>query len=203
MASLGDLILLNLLWLITSLPVFTIGASTAALYSVLIEFDARVIHDSSTICRYLKDFCSNFRQATLIFLMLALPMAILVLDILGAAAGLLQFSGLWLILLILPGLIWCILWSYSFPMLAVFENSIRQTLKNLLLIALSHPLATLVICGLNLLPAGLFLFLPGVFLRALPFWLFLGFALIAKANSILLGQIFSCYAPSASDHTDR
>ena len=197
MASLGDLMLLNLLWLITSLPIFTIGASTTALYSVLIQFDARVIHDSSTLRRYLKAFRSNFRQSTLIFLILALPMAVLVLDFLGAAVGMIRFSTLWLILLILPGLIWCTVWSYSFPMLAIFENSIRQTLKNMLLIAISHPLATVVICGLNLLPAGLLLFLPGIFLRLLPLWLFVGFALIAKANAILLGRIFSCYVPAS------
>ena len=72
-----DLILLNFLFLLTSIPIFTLGASMTALFSVSLKM---VRNEESYIARnYFHAFKKNFKQATLAFL--------------GFAMILLLFSG--------------------------------------------------------------------------------------------------------------
>ena len=55
-----DLILLNILWLLTSIPVVTLGAATAALYSVLLS--AAEKKEGYIVRDYWKAFRRNFKQ---------------------------------------------------------------------------------------------------------------------------------------------
>ena len=65
---LGQLIALNLLWIVCSLPVITAGASTTALFYCTLKLhkdgDIRVIHD------FFRSFKQNFKQATLIWILM-------------------------------------------------------------------------------------------------------------------------------------
>lgn len=63
------LIVTNLLWIIFSLPLFTIGASTTALFYVM----GKVVRDEdiSTFKDYWKSFKMNFKQATVVWVILA------------------------------------------------------------------------------------------------------------------------------------
>ena len=56
--KLGDLIILNVLWLITSIPIVTIGASTTALYYVTLKLVRD--EDGYTIRSFFKSFKENF-----------------------------------------------------------------------------------------------------------------------------------------------
>ena len=67
---LADLMILNLLFLLTSIPIFTIGASLTALYSVC--FRLGTDREGSTFRDYFAAFKENFRQATSLFLLLLL-----------------------------------------------------------------------------------------------------------------------------------
>ena len=68
LTKVADLIILNLLFLVTSVPVITIGASATALHYVAL----RMIHgQEGPITRdYFRSFRTNFRQATAIWLLL-------------------------------------------------------------------------------------------------------------------------------------
>ena len=66
----ADLMILNLLFLLTSIPIFTIGASLTALYSVC--FHLGTDREGSTFRDYFAAFKENFRQATALFLLLLL-----------------------------------------------------------------------------------------------------------------------------------
>ena len=59
---------LNLLWFLCSLPIFTIGASTTALYYVSLKI---VQGEDSNLTRlFFRSFRQNFRQATTLWLIL-------------------------------------------------------------------------------------------------------------------------------------
>ena len=60
--KLGDLVLLNLLWLICCIPVFTAGAATTAVYYVTLKLVRD--DDGSTIKSFFHSFTQNFKQAT-------------------------------------------------------------------------------------------------------------------------------------------
>ena len=57
-----DLLLLNFLFIITSIPIFTIGASLCALYSVNLKMTRK--EESYVIKDFFRSFRQNFRQAT-------------------------------------------------------------------------------------------------------------------------------------------
>ena len=68
LTRLADLVILNILWILFSLPIVTLGASTTALYrSVLTLIDGG---GSSTVLLFWNAFRSNFKQSTLLFLVL-------------------------------------------------------------------------------------------------------------------------------------
>ena len=66
--KLGDLIILNILWIVCSIPVFTAGASTTAVYYVTLKLVRD--EDDSTIRSFFRSFKSNFKQAALAALIL-------------------------------------------------------------------------------------------------------------------------------------
>ena len=55
-----DFILLNILWLLTSIPIVTLGTATAALYSVMMSVVEK--KEGYIIKDYWKAFCRNFKQ---------------------------------------------------------------------------------------------------------------------------------------------
>ena len=65
-----DLILLNILFLLTCLPIFTMGAAATALYTMCFRFMREEYR--SIVKPYFQAFRDNFRQSTLIWLLLLL-----------------------------------------------------------------------------------------------------------------------------------
>ena len=62
-----DFILLNILWLLTSIPIVTLGAATAALYSVMMSVVEK--KEGYIIKDYWKAFCRNFKQSTVVWIL--------------------------------------------------------------------------------------------------------------------------------------
>lgn len=75
----GDLILLNILFVICSIPIFTIGASTTAVYYVTLKLARN--DDGYTIRSFFKSFKENFKQSTIIWLILLVVGIILGIDV--------------------------------------------------------------------------------------------------------------------------
>lgn len=77
--KLGDLILLNILWIICSIPIFTIGASTTAVYYVTLKLVRD--DDGYTIKSFFRSFKENFKQATALWLMFLVTGLVLLFDL--------------------------------------------------------------------------------------------------------------------------
>ena len=74
----ADMVILSLLWLIGSLPLFTLGISSTALYYAV---NKSLIEDRGTVSEeFFRAYRRSFRQATLSFLALAVPESILLAD---------------------------------------------------------------------------------------------------------------------------
>ena len=121
----ADLMILNLLFLLTSIPIFTIGASLTALYSVCFRLGT----EGSTFRDYFAAFKENFRQATSLFLLLLLWLMGT-----GGAAVIFCFMAGWMHCLFVPFavlfIVVVLVASYVFPLLSRFENRTATTLKN-------------------------------------------------------------------------
>jgi len=194
----ADLIIANALWLLTSLPLVTLGASTAALYSV-VRTPGENRYSASVLKNYFRAFFRNFKAATLTELILLIPAALVGINILLVVFGLLEQSIAGYVICGVSILLFLFVWSYVFPLIAHFDNSILRTIGNALVLSVAHLPTTVLVAALNLLPLLVLVFFTNFFFRTIIIWLFLVFALIAKANSVLLERVFRRYLPEKTD----
>lgn len=134
---LTDLMGLNLLWLLTSLPVFTIGASSSAAYAVLLRY----VRDGSVPVTktFFRCFKENFLQATLLWLLSILLAAVVYIDwhFAGTMTGAVQtlYSVLAIVLLVAVG----VLLTLAIPIQAYYQNTLGNILKNAFAMAFCAP----------------------------------------------------------------
>jgi len=190
----ADLIIANVLWLICSLPVITLGASTTALYSV-VRTPGEKRYSASVFKNFFSAFFRNFKISTLALLVLLIPAALVAVNVVVLVFGLLEQSYISYILCGLSILLFVFAWNYVFPLIAYFDNSLFKTLGNALVLSVAHFPTTLLITALNLIPVLVLVFLTNFFYKTIILWLFVAFALIAKANSLLLERVFRRYMP--------
>jgi len=193
----ADVMILNFLFILTSLPVLTLGASLTALNFTAMRIGTGACN--SVTADYLRSFKKNLRQATLLAL---------------ALAGLAAVLAAWHVVLptLAPGAeaevllmaIWYILafslattTLFAFPYLASFEGRIRDILRNALLLSWRHLLTALATIAIVTLSLGVTIFYP----QAIGYgfiWLLFGFAGIAVANGFLFTRIFSKYIAAST-----
>lgn len=188
----ADLVILNLLFVVTCLPIFTAGAATAAVYTLCFRM---VRNREGGIARaYFRAFGENFRQGTalwLLFLFVCVP-GVLYFDALYTMTGILRY-GFALCLLIL--LLALFVAAYAFPWISQFRNRIPDVLRNSLILSLTHLPRTVCLCAINLLPWVLLAVRPDLFLKVSFLFFALYFSAAAYMNSALLWKIFKPYFP--------
>ena len=139
-------------------------------------------------------FRLNLKQAVLIFLILLIPVLLVVYEFwmyLSGAVG----QSMWLgLVFCCPSLILALVLAYVYPLLAQFDNSIKNTLKNACLLAIGSLPYSLVMAALNLLPVALFLFATSFFFRTAIFWVLIGGALVAVCMLTRLSLILPIIA---------
>ncbi len=171
LSTLTDLIILNLLWLVCSLPLVTVGASTTACYYVCLRMtrgEYRVARD------FFQAFRQNFKQSTVLWLIFALLAAFLIFDFKFLVV--VSFTGqgvVKVVLLMLSAL--CIFAAlYAFPLLAQFENTLKKTLQNALLLSIQHIWKTVIMVLIFVLLIDMFVFFPVFALRTAIIWVLYG-----------------------------
>ncbi|MBE5995179.1 MAG: DUF624 domain-containing protein [Paenibacillaceae bacterium] len=190
----GDLIILNVLWLVCSLPIFTIGASTTAVYYVTLKL-ARD-DDGYTIRSFFKSFKENFKQSTIIWLILLLAGAILGVDLYFFARlfnGSSTVKTVMLTVFLAMALIYAAVAMYIFPLQSRFYNPLKRTFFNAFFMSIRHLFRTIgmiVIDGV-LVAAGFVFMIPPV----LMIFMLFGFPLLAFINSYILSPVFNIYMP--------
>jgi uncharacterized membrane protein YesL len=201
LTRLADVIILNLLFIATSLPLFTIGASLTALNFTAMRIATGECNAVSA--DYFRSFQRNFRQATVIWLVLL--GLVVVLAAWYVVVTNLTFGSLAELLLLAAWYVLAfnvaVMALFVFPYLASFEGSIRQVFRNARLLSWKHPFTALAALALIALSITVTVFYPQVTGYGL-FWFFIGFAGIAVANGHLFTRVFSKYiAASAAEQT--
>ena len=140
-----DAILLNIMWLFTCIPIFTIGAATTAFYYTT----HKVIRNqrSGIWKEYWTAFKGNFKQATKTWLIFLAIFAIFYFDInicieylkAGEKIGMMAYFFYGLLAVVL---IW---FMYVFAYMARFEDNIKTTLKNGAIMAFTNPGYSLIV----------------------------------------------------------
>lgn len=196
LTKIADLMVLNILFCVTGIPLITIGASWTALYSVTLKM---VRDEEGSVSRsYFRSFRQNFRQATLLWLGVLVVLALLVLDIRvlnGMAGG--TAPGLFRVGVEILALLGIMVLQYLFPSLARFEASLADTLKNACIMALAHLPKTALMTAAAVGAVWITLINNTTIAVGLMVWPLIGFALMAFGNSGILRKIFDNYVPKA------
>lgn len=183
-----DLILLNILFIVCSIPVITIGASITALYTVLLKMTE---NEEGYIARgFLSAFKKNFRQSTIVWIILMIIGVLIAIDItiIFSAKGTIRNIGFFLISIV--SLFYIMEFIFIFPLIAKFENTTVQMFKNAVLIpASSLPAAIMVMIIVVMCIAVTFLNQTTILYGAI-IWNVIGAALVGYAVSYLLNAIF-------------
>lgn len=196
LSTLGDMVILHLLWLICCIPIVTIGPATAAAHYVTLK----LVRDEGRSVTYMffKSFKKNFKQGMVLGLIFTAAGLVLGLDFylcLNLMEGSSSFKLAMLAALAFLAIIYLIEMMYLWAVLACFENTLKQTVLNAFFIAMSHFGDTSVMLAQDLLLAVgavlCFAFLPQV---AILFVIF-GFPLFFMVNSFRLVRIFEKYQP--------
>ncbi len=133
-----DCVWVSILWLVFSLPVITVGASTTACYYT-VHKSLRGDRGYIWSC-FWSAFKSNFKQTTKIWLVLLAAFGILFLDGQITFGYLKQGSPFGVLYYIFYFLLffWLVYSIYVFAFSARFENGMKETMKNAGILALLH-----------------------------------------------------------------
>ena len=196
MSRVADLVILNLLLLLTSLPILTIGPSLAAMYTVL--FRLGTPKEQGLLRSYFRAFAENFWQSLVLWLLVVVCIGITGVDIwvLYRLSSPLRYlylaAGALMVVFLLAG-------SYVFPLISQFRAGNLATLKNALVLSIGYLPRSLAIVALHLLPLGMLLLAPYLFLQIGFLWIFFYFAGAGYLTRLLLKKVFQPYLPEESE----
>ena len=176
LSKLFDCICLAILWIICCVPIFTVGASTTALYYA---YNKAIRQKRSYAFKeFFHGFKISFKQSTVVWLIVLLLYVVTIFDIM-ILRGVSGFVGFAMIVLVT---MWV---TYVFPYMARFENHTKAVLKNSAIIMIANLPWSILLLVLFVISAGLFLLIPmfGMFAPAL---------YVAFAN-LILERIFRKY----------
>jgi len=189
----ANLIILNFLWLICCIPIVTIVPATSALYYVTLKI-ARG-HDPYIVKPFFHSLKQNLKQGIVFTILYLFLGAFLIVDLNICRSMETSFGFILSILLVVLLIHFLVVVVYTNPLLAQFDNTILNTMKNAFFISYLHPLRTLIVLILHLIPVLIFLLDPYIFLALLPFWIFIGVSLTARFCSNLFVKSFARFMP--------
>ena len=187
--QLGQLILLSILWTICSLPVITIGASTAALYYTVVKVLRR--HQDSLFAAFFREFRNNFLQSLNINMVFLCYFGILAYFAIPRLSATQSGADIGFYALVGLAILGALPLSFVYPAISRFYHKGGALVRFLMMVIGKHlhivlGCALLLAAGILLVlsnPAAL-LFVPGV---------------VCYVQSLLLEPVFRKYSAADSD----
>ena len=184
LGKVADLMWLNVLTLICCIPVITAGASLTAMNYMALKI---VRNEECYITRgFFKSFKENFKQATVIWLLLLVMIVVLIGDFYVMSFVEFKFGNVMRVAITVVAVMVAFEALYVFPVLAKFENTIWRTIKNSLLLSIMQFPKTVLMGIIYLLPLGLLL----VAYQVIPLVFLFGLSVPAWVSAKLYNKIF-------------
>ena len=169
----ADLLILNILVMICCIPIITVGAAVTAMHYVLLK----IVRDEEgyLLKGFFKSFIRNFKQATLAWLLMLVVIAVYLGDVLIFKYSGVEFPKALVIAVIAVGIIALMISVYVFPLIARFDNTTKNTVKNAAILAFANLPRTLAMVFFYVAPfiavclsaySYVFIFLFGISLPA-------------------------------------
>lgn len=182
-----NLLLLNILWTIFSLPVITMGAATSAVYYVTLKMVRN--EEGYIIKSFWKAFRQNLKQGIIIEVILLVCGVVLLSDIrffllMGGTMGYIAAA-----IFSISVVIYVFAMIFIFPLVAKYSNTISGNLKNAVIMPLKHlPTSISMAILLIVMLYGVYTSIPLMVIFPL-----IGVSGYAYVGSILFRSIFEKY----------
>lgn len=181
MTSFGEMMLLNACWILASLPLVTIGAANAAMYTIM----GRRLREegSGTIVPFFKAWWSNLKQGILFWVAQVLISCSLGLTLILPLPGFLKVLAALLLILV------TLLFSIIYPQVARFRNRWFPYLRNAVILLITKPGWVALNLALFLTPVGLFLLAPAESLYLGVIWILFGFSVLFLLSAEIMQKV--------------
>lgn len=190
LSTLGDLIVINFLFLICSIPVITIGTSLTASYRTLYALSEHTDQNIPHI--FFAAFRGNFKAslgiwcgAVACFFLLGIHLFLITNSKNDTLHSVLFYVWFFIVFCVFA------LLSYTFPLIARYHNYWYQHLQNAVLLAIGFFPRTIALTAVHVFPFLLLIFVPALWFYLLPLWLLFGFAGLFWIVACLLKPVFS------------
>lgn len=200
LATVADYMLLNILFLICSIPIVTMGAAKTALYRVMFDM---LEEKGNTFKRFFKAFASELKTITPIYLLKLLIIGFLALEMFwmtGNSANLLAQATLRspvTVVLLLTMVVVGMVFSNIPAQVAMFSSTRREYLRNGIYIALTKFFRCLLVALMDLLPLLISLWNPMWTAMLGPIWVFFYFSVTVNLSVRLFKKPFDQYIENA------
>lgn len=185
LTALCNLMLVNFCFLVGCIPILTIGASLTSLYRITIKIAAG--ENPSVFREFFSCYKQNFLKSTGFFFVYCLLTAFFSFEIYMVRTMLPQqyqwsmYPAFFFLFAIFASA------SYAFPLIAWFDETVKQTIKNSLLLALTNLPTTILFAVVSAGVAAAWYFETIITFSIL---IFMGFGIIAIIFSFFLKKIF-------------
>lgn len=182
--KIADLMWLNVLTLICCIPVITAGAALTSAHYVALKMKR---NEEGYITReFFKSFKMNFKQSTLIWLLVLLITLIFAVDFYIIKEGGIVLSNVLQVILMALCCLFVFTVIWVFPMQSKFVNSIKGTIKNAFALSIIQIPRTLLMLVVYLLPYVILYFTLQVF----PLVILFGISVPVYVSAMLYNKMF-------------
>jgi uncharacterized membrane protein YesL len=183
----ADIMILGFWSIICCLPIFTIGTSISATYSVTLKM---VRDEECYITKdFFKGFKENLKQSTIAWVCFMLIGIIFYMNFQVMNGLTMRFETICRAILIVIAVYLFFISGYLFPLIARFENTMKQAMKNAIIMSLLNLPKSIVILIINMSPLIILYYYPKIF----PLILLFCISGVCYLNSMMLRTIFDKY----------
>lgn len=193
LTKVADLIILNILVILCSIPIVTVGASFTGMHYVLLKMVRN--EDGYIVKGFFKSFKQNLKQATIIWLIILVFAVILVADWFIYRDNAAQLSKVMMIILVALVMVVGMGISFVFPVLARFDNTVYHTIKNSIFMAILSFPKTVLMIACYAIPFLLLWYVPA----AVPVVLMLGISGPAYLGAMIYSGVFRKFEPEKEE----
>lgn len=193
----GELFILNVIFVISIVPVFTIGASVSALYAS--EYRLLEKREGAVVKNFINDFKKNFKTATVLWLIIIFYFIVLYAQYYLAAMTKGIIGNIYIVIMFISLAIGIITLPYIFLVNARYNNTVRNTIINSFLLGISNLWSTMKLFCLSFGLMAISVIYPVIFLNTWFLWIFILFSLTGYLSSKVAKTVFAKTEEKKSD----
>lgn len=202
MEHVADFIVLNLITAVCCVPFITVGAAITAHYKIM--QDLTLDEEEPVLRAYFRAFAANFKQATVLWLIVAFFLAFFAVDVFVIHV---YFDEGWAhmtyLLLAVLGTVGVGVVCYAVPLIARYQNTLKEHLRNSFILAVGNLPRTLLLVFLAAIPLLLALVSIELFLNTAIIWFVFGISVILFLQALVLRPVIEQLEKSDAQDTQE